>query len=72
MRGRALQAARARLFDEHPLCVECERQGRVVLAQERDHIIALGNGGPDTDDNTQALCRECNTAKNVRERNGHA
>lgn len=68
MKGRALQEARERLFRGHPLCAECERQGRVRAAVVRDHIVPMGEGGEDTDDNTQGLCHRCHDEKTEAER----
>lgn len=65
--GRKLQRMRAELFTRSPLCVECERNGRVTLATQRDHITPLAEGGEDTDDNTQALCFDCHEAKSKAE-----
>lgn len=61
--GRALQAARRRLFQRQPLCVICESRGRIAAAVHRDHVVALANGGEDNDANTQALCEECHREK---------
>lgn len=63
IRGRKLQAIRKRILTEQPLCVACLKQGRIALATEVDHVVALVNGGVDTDDNRQALCTECHKAK---------
>ena len=64
IRGRRLLGFRRRLlFQQQPLCVECQKQGRIRLATERDHIIALCNGGTDTSSNTQALCSICHEQK---------
>ncbi len=65
--GRRLQTMRDRLFSDHPLCVECERLGRVTLATQRDHITPLAEGGTDDDSNVQGLCRPCHEAKTQRE-----
>lgn len=61
--GRALQRARAELFERDPLCAECKRQGRVTLATLRDHVKPLAEGGLDVLGNTQGLCDACHTAK---------
>lgn len=66
--GRRLQAMRQALFTRQPLCVECEKAGRVTLATERDHIVPLTEGGEDTDENTQGLCRPCHDEKSLGER----
>ena len=68
MRGRALQEARARLFKRSPLCVECERSGRVAAATQRDHVVPLGEGGLDVESNTQGLCETCHDVKSKAER----
>lgn len=65
--GRRLQASRAALFERSPLCAECERQGRVSEATERDHVIPLAEGGVDDDSNVQGLCAECHAEKSARE-----
>ena len=67
IRGRQLQRLRARLFDEHPLCVLCRTRGRVVPATIRDHIVPLAEGGLDLESNVQALCQSCSDAKTARE-----
>lgn len=67
LRGRALQRRRARVFDREPLCVTCQAVGRVTLATILDHVIPLAEGGPDTEANTQPLCRPCHDAKSQAE-----
>ena len=66
--GRKLQGMRARLFAAHPLCVECERHGRVTVATERDHVVPLFMGGADDETNQQGLCAPCHEAKSIREK----
>ncbi len=68
MTGRKLQAARKRLFEANPLCVECDKRGIVRLATQRDHVVALTNGGADDDSNVQGLCDECHEEKSLGER----
>jgi 5-methylcytosine-specific restriction protein A len=58
---------------QHPLCVECERAGRVKASTDVDHIEAVD--GPDDplfwdETNHQALCHECHSAKTCREDGG--
>lgn len=65
--GRKLQAMRERLFTEKPLCAECQRQGRVTLAAQRDHIKPLAEGGSDDDSNVQGLCIACHAEKSRQE-----
>jgi 5-methylcytosine-specific restriction protein A len=68
MTGRKLQAARARLFTANPLCVECDKHGRVRLATQRDHRVPLSEGGADDDSNVQGLCDDCHEEKSLGER----
>jgi len=71
--GRRLQTMRARLFQESPLCVECERHGWITLATQRDHIKPLAEGGLDDDSNVQALCEPCHEVKSKTEsKRGHS
>lgn len=66
--GRRLQRMRRDLFARQPLCEECARHGRVTLATERDHRIALAEGGIDAaGENEQALCAACNREKGLAE-----
>lgn len=66
--GTRLQAIRKRWFDAHPLCVICEREDRVRVATELDHIKRLEDGGLDDDSNRQGLCHECHLAKTLKEK----
>ena len=65
--GRRLQRIRKQVFGEQPICVACKAKGRVTVATQVDHIVALVNGGEDEHDNRQALCEECHKAKTRRD-----
>jgi 5-methylcytosine-specific restriction protein A len=69
IRGRKLQRLRAALFSEQPLCVECDKQGRVTLATQRDHVQALVNKGQEDEANVQPLCTDCHKIKTDRDLN---
>ena len=45
------------------LCTMCQARGRLTLAVEVDHVHELADGGPDSDDNLQALCKPCHVEK---------
>jgi hypothetical protein len=69
-RGRWLQDFRRRHLADNPLCEHCQQQGRIRLAQELDHRIALHNGGkdfPEDPSNAQGLCVPCHAAKTLAE-----
>ena len=68
--GSKLQALRAALFRESPLCVVCMAAGRVTVATERDHIIPLSQTRMDVPNNNgvQALCHACHEVKSKAER----
>ena len=58
VRGRAGQVARARRFARTDgLCERCLEEERSVLATVVNHKIPLAHGGPDTDENTENLCK---------------
>jgi 5-methylcytosine-specific restriction protein A len=61
--GRKLQALRSRLLRANPLCVLCQRDGRVSVATVLDHVVALTNGGDYSDANMQGLCKPCHELK---------
>ena len=63
IRGSVLQGIRARHFARYPLCVECERHGRVSAATELDHIAELADGGAESEANRQGLCAACHRRK---------
>lgn len=67
IRGRKLQALRARLFAREPFCRVCAAEGVVTVATIRDHIIPLAEGGIDTDENCQPLCHTHSDEKTRRE-----
>lgn len=51
-----------------PLCVACERRGRLTPAEEVDHITPISRGGARLDPaNLQSLCKSCHSAKTARE-----
>ena len=51
--------------------MHCQAKGIVRQWVHADHIVALGNGGPDTEANLQGLCSDCHKAK-TRADMGHA
>ena len=65
--GKRLQQRRQRILGRQPLCVDCEKAGRVTLAQELDHEVPLWEGGADTEDNCAPRCIACHKAKTARE-----
>jgi len=63
MGGRKLQTINKLFMRDNPLCVECLKHGIHTLATVRDHIIPLAEGGEDTTENSQALCKQCHDKK---------
>ncbi|MEW6862414.1 HNH endonuclease signature motif containing protein [Trueperella pyogenes] len=51
----------------HPSCEQCERDGRITPAAEVDHILPLDRGGTHDEENLQALCKPCHSAKTARQ-----
>ena len=68
------QRASAAFLRQHPLCAECERQGKATIATEVDHIIPhRGDQKLFWDSaNWQPLCHECHSRKTATEDGGFA
>ncbi|WP_069648969.1 HNH endonuclease [Caloranaerobacter ferrireducens] len=63
------QRLRKKVLTKHPLCVECEKAGRLTTATVVDHIIPH-RGDEDLfwdEDNLQSLCKSCHDKKTARE-----
>jgi len=58
---------RNRYIAAHPLCEQCEKNGRFTSAEEVHHIKPLAQGGTNNDDNLTALCTSCHSEITARE-----
>ena len=67
MYGGAWPRIRARFLASHPLCIICQREGRVMAAEEVHHILPLSQGGTHAEDNLMALCKACHSRITARE-----
>jgi 5-methylcytosine-specific restriction protein A len=70
IRGRKLQEIRKQHLAINPLCVMCKAKGKVRLATQLDHIVALDNGGGESEDpfhNRQGLCTPCHLIKTAQD-----
>lgn len=59
--GSAWRKIRKRYIDNHPLCEECLKNGRLTKANEVHHIIPLRRGGTNDESNLMALCKSCHS-----------
>lgn len=59
--GRSWKRIRDRYIKAHPLCEECERNGRIKAAEEVHHIQPLSKGGGNETSNLMALCKSCHS-----------
>ena len=59
--GRAWKRIRARYIKAHPLCEECQKQGKLTPVEEVHHIIPLSKGGTNKYSNLMSLCQSCHT-----------
>jgi 5-methylcytosine-specific restriction enzyme A len=69
--GRQWEKIRALYLAKHPLCEQCEKEGRLTPAAEVHHIVAVADGGSDAEENLMALCKPCHsrfTLKEMRKR----
>lgn len=64
--GHAHRKRRAFVLKRDPLCVECLKEGVVRAATEADHTIPLSEGGEDSVDNMQGLCKTHHSRKTAR------
>ena len=74
--GRAWKRIRDRYIKAHPLCEECQRQGKLTPAEEVHHILPLASGGTNDEGNLIALCKSCHSkitiSSNNTKQNSHA
>lgn len=61
--GRAWKRIRDRYIKSHPLCEQCEKDGRLTAAEEVHHILPLTCGGSNAQSNLMALCHSCHMKK---------
>lgn len=59
--GREWRRIRARYVAEHPLCEQCQKNGRLTPTQEVHHIQPLSKGGTHDFSNLMALCKPCHS-----------
>ena len=60
--GRQWRKIRVRYVAEHPLCEQCQKEGRLTPTQEVHHILPLSRGGTHDFSNLMALCKSCHSA----------
>jgi len=63
---RRWQKVRALYLSKHPLCADCEKNGRLTPATDVHHIVKPGDGGNDSENNLMGLCRPCHSARTAR------
>ena len=66
--GANWQRLRKMFLRAHPLCVECERMGRLTPGELVDHIMPLADGGDNAWGNLQTLCQLHHNQKTAAER----
>lgn len=65
--NRTWRRIRDQYIAEHPLCEQCEMNGKLTRAEEVHHKKPLSEGGTHDKSNLMALCKSCHseiTAKN--------
>ena len=63
LRGRAAVKQRARQLTGEPYCRDCREEGQERLADEVDHIVPIGDGGSNSEDNLRSLCAPCHALR---------
>lgn len=59
--GRGWKRIRDKYIKQHPLCEECIKYKRVVVATEVHHKLPLSQGGTHELSNLVALCKSCHS-----------
>ena len=57
--GRAWKRIRGRYMNAHPLCERCQREDRLVKAEQVHHIKPLAEGGDHSENNLMSVCSSC-------------
>ncbi len=66
--GQAWRIKRVRILERDGyLCQVCKQAGKITPAHAVDHIINKANGGADSEDNLQAICKSCHKIKTQNE-----
>lgn len=65
--GYAWRKIRAAYVAEHPLCEDCEAEGRLTPVQEVHHILPLSRGGTHDASNLRSLCKPCHSRQSAKD-----
>jgi len=60
---RTWQKVRRMQLNAQQLCEDCREQGRLTIATEVHHIVALRNGGDNSFENLRSLCKACHSKR---------
>jgi len=61
------QRIRAQFLRLHPLCVQCQAEGRVTASTVVDHIVPIADGGTNEHANLRAFCKPHHDARTMRD-----
>ena len=67
--GRAWRRIRTLYIQTHPLCEQCDKEGRLTPAEEVHHILPLAVGGTHDENNLMALCKSCHSRITIKNNN---
>ena len=64
------KSTRNSFIKANPWCVDCQKEGKKVLATVADHIVQVIKDGPKHDwNNLQGLCSSHHNARSAKQRN---
>ena len=61
--GAGWHQLRLRVLARDPWCKLCEKEGRVAVSTDADHIVPRSEGGSDKMSNLQGACHSCHSRK---------
>lgn len=59
--GTRWRKIRKKYISQNPLCMLCERMGKLMPAEEVHHIKPLSDGGTHSENNLMSLCKSCHS-----------
>lgn len=63
--GARWRRIRAAYISQHPLCEDCQAQGKITPVAEVHHVLPLEHGGSHDFSNLRSLCKPCHSRQSA-------